>query len=360
MKRTYRRRSSHETAIQLKENSPEQMFFGARQSQSFFQPVPAVQRKCEKCEYEDKKVQKKEAGAITGPVLSSKYISNLDGKGKPLSKSDHAFFSSKMNYDFNGVKIHTGTDAADSAKGIHAKAYTVGNNIVFNDGNYNTTSYEGKKLMAHELAHVIQNNNNNTPKNALHRQITTPLPDDAVIDRRTRQARFSINDVRVIVEPDQTVRRGTTVNWRGGTYNVRANGGLTVNKLSVSARPQTTGRGRSRRITGATVRFTLYIKTFYGRSASRTATSAYGRGTTAADLTSGDTSLQFHESRHGQDFQDFISNNPLPVLDVAYPATRREFRNAVRSFYGEVREYGVSLNNYSEQQTDMVGTPMTP
>ncbi|ODT35001.1 MAG: hypothetical protein ABS67_03220 [Niabella sp. SCN 42-15] len=173
MKRTYRRRSSHETAIQLKENSPEQMFFGARQSQSFFQPASAVQRKCEKCEDEDKKVQKKEAGAITGPVSSSKYISNLDGRGKPLSKSDHAFFSSKMNYDFNGVKIHTGTDAADSAKGIHAKAYTVGNNIVFNDGNYNTTSYEGKKLMAHELAHVIQQNKGGA-KETISRTPATP------------------------------------------------------------------------------------------------------------------------------------------------------------------------------------------
>lgn len=63
-----------------------------------------------------------------------------------------------MGYDFSNVKIHTDTAAAASAKAINAKAYSYGNNIVFNDGQYNTASFEGKKLLAHELTHYVQQN----------------------------------------------------------------------------------------------------------------------------------------------------------------------------------------------------------
>jgi len=54
------------------------------------------------------------------------------------------------------IRIHTDTSAAKSAQGIHALAYTIGNNIVFNSGQYSPTTDHGKRLLAHELTHVIQ------------------------------------------------------------------------------------------------------------------------------------------------------------------------------------------------------------
>jgi peptidoglycan hydrolase-like protein with peptidoglycan-binding domain len=103
----------------------------------------------------EEKLQRKETA--TSPTgATSNYISSMNGKGNPLSANTNAFFSSRMGYDFSDVKVHTDKEAADSAKELNAKAYTIKNNIVFNKGQFNTDTSDGKKLMAHELTHVVQ------------------------------------------------------------------------------------------------------------------------------------------------------------------------------------------------------------
>jgi hypothetical protein len=106
---------------------------------------------------EEDKLHKKEAGTSATPSKTvSNYIGSLNGKGQSLAPQANSFFSSKMGYDFTDVKVHTDKEAAESAKAVNAKAYTIGNNVVFNEGQYDTESGEGKKLMAHELTHVMQ------------------------------------------------------------------------------------------------------------------------------------------------------------------------------------------------------------
>ncbi|NGM68022.1 DUF4157 domain-containing protein [Natronolimnobius sp. AArcel1] len=61
-----------------------------------------------------------------------------------------------MDADFSNVRIHTGAKAAEAADAIDAKAFTCGNDIVFNSGEYDPESGEGQFLLAHELAHVKQ------------------------------------------------------------------------------------------------------------------------------------------------------------------------------------------------------------
>jgi hypothetical protein len=108
---------------------------------------------------EDKKIQKKEGTAGTGSGASvSSYVNTLGAKGQAMPPAVNHFFASRMGYDFSNVKLHTDKEAAESAKSVNAKAYTIGNHIVFNEAQYNTASGEGKKLLAHELAHVMQNN----------------------------------------------------------------------------------------------------------------------------------------------------------------------------------------------------------
>lgn len=209
--RRIRRRTATEAATSKKENKQESSFFGEAASKHFFQPAavitqaPVINRKCAECEQEDKnvqraadkkeedkklqrmtdkkeeeklqrqpekkeeeklmkkgdekkeeKIQKKEAGNPTSTPVTSSYISSLNSKGTPLPKQSQQFFGSRMGYDFSHVKVHTDQEAARSAKEVNAKAYTTGEHIVFNEGQYDTDSAEGKKLMAHELAHVMQ------------------------------------------------------------------------------------------------------------------------------------------------------------------------------------------------------------
>jgi hypothetical protein len=61
-----------------------------------------------------------------------------------------------MSTDFGSVRIHDDSDAARSARSLHAQAYTIGNHIVFNSGKYDPYSEHGRRLLSHELVHVIQ------------------------------------------------------------------------------------------------------------------------------------------------------------------------------------------------------------
>jgi Domain of unknown function (DUF4157) len=80
----------------------------------------------------------------------------LRSPGDPLTPSSRAFFELRFGQDFSRVRVHTDTTAAQSARAVHARAYTVGRNIVFAVGEFAPGSHEGRQTLAHELAHVIQ------------------------------------------------------------------------------------------------------------------------------------------------------------------------------------------------------------
>jgi hypothetical protein len=154
------RRRSNPTKDTVFFKSNEQTFFSESLATPFFPATNnVVHRKCEGCEKEDKKMMKKDSG--TNASVSHGDIHAMPPGGAVMPKQTQNFFGSKMGFDFSSVKIHTGTEAEKSAKAIHAKAYTVGNEIVFNSGQYNPQSHEGKKLLAHELVHVMQQGENN-------------------------------------------------------------------------------------------------------------------------------------------------------------------------------------------------------
>jgi hypothetical protein len=76
--------------------------------------------------------------------------------GRPLHPQIRAEMESRFNHDFSGVEVHTDAKAADSAQALLSRAYTVGNKVVFGSGRYAPETWEGKRLLAHELAHVVQ------------------------------------------------------------------------------------------------------------------------------------------------------------------------------------------------------------
>jgi len=76
--------------------------------------------------------------------------------GQPLSKSECAYFEPRFGVDFNQVRLHSDAQAAESARALNAKAYTLGQDVVFGAGQDTPGTSEGRRLMAHELTHIIQ------------------------------------------------------------------------------------------------------------------------------------------------------------------------------------------------------------
>lgn len=129
---------------------------------------PGVQRKCDACEDEDKQhpLQRKRApgasssttaGPSGGAAVPQAAAAVVHGStGRPLDAPTRSFFEPRLGAGLGNVRVHTGAGAARSAAELHAHAYTVGDQIVFGEGRYQPSTSEGQRLLAHELAHVLQ------------------------------------------------------------------------------------------------------------------------------------------------------------------------------------------------------------
>ncbi|MEI8211047.1 MAG: DUF4157 domain-containing protein [Planctomycetota bacterium] len=131
-------------------------------------PEPSLQRQCScgksasngECEECKKKkqpasgtIQRKSASA-EGGIAAPPIVNDVIGSsGSPLPTSTRSFMETRFGQDFSHVRVHTDHRAAESAAAVQARAYTVGNNIVFGKGE--TPTADGR-LLAHELTHVVQ------------------------------------------------------------------------------------------------------------------------------------------------------------------------------------------------------------
>lgn len=95
---------------------------------------------------------KAEGGAHAPPVVHEV----LTSMGAPLDESLRRTMEARFGHDFSRVRIHTGARAAESAQAVNALAYTVGQDIVFDAGQFAPATRAGKRLLAHELAHTVQ------------------------------------------------------------------------------------------------------------------------------------------------------------------------------------------------------------
>src|SRR5512134_563730 len=80
----------------------------------------------------------------------------LRSPGQPLDAATRAFMEPRFGHDFSGVRVHTDARAAESARAVQALAYTVGRDIVFGDQRYSPQTSPGRRLLAHELTHTLQ------------------------------------------------------------------------------------------------------------------------------------------------------------------------------------------------------------
>ena len=118
-------------------------------------PCAAGGSPCPKCEEESGIVQRK-VGDSGHHVSSTDNVLNGLGSGQPLDLPTRSFMEPRFGFDFSHVRVHTDTSANESAKSLNAMAYTTGRDIVFAQRQYDPASSEGRRLLAHELTHVVQ------------------------------------------------------------------------------------------------------------------------------------------------------------------------------------------------------------
>jgi hypothetical protein len=114
-----------------------------------------LQRACTECEEEERMQAREVPGQ--GTVVNAN-LGDFHGGGQPLDTALRAFFEPRFGYAFDQVRVHTDSQAAESAKAVNALAFTVGRDVVFGAGQYAPDTTVGRRLLAHELAHVIQQN----------------------------------------------------------------------------------------------------------------------------------------------------------------------------------------------------------
>lgn len=160
---------------------------GNNKTPFFAKGISSIQRKCAECEKEEKlqkkgeeddglqnvqrkpifesdaeePVQRKENNGSSiknSPSLESK-LNASKGKGSPLSENINQSMSETFGGDFSNVRVHTDTESVQMNKELSAQAFTHGSDIYFNKQKYNPESKNGKHLLAHELTHVVQQDN---------------------------------------------------------------------------------------------------------------------------------------------------------------------------------------------------------
>ena len=205
---------------------------------AFFEP--RVQRKCEKCEEEDKKAQKKpenSAGSAAQGFFRS-YIKNIDSKGQRMTTGQQTFFESRMNDQFGNVKVHTDQEASHAAEEIGARAFTWKNHVVIRSSHYKPGTLETRQLLAHELKHVQQQRNGEFSVQQMPEKESTkgksekengpqPLESEAEKEEERILGTESLPDMHFMGKPTEMSVFGDSVNLTAIT-NAVFDGGTSV------------------------------------------------------------------------------------------------------------------------------------
>lgn len=118
---------------------------------------PGSADKCDGCKNKSLTVHRHTTGERTLAQPGADRVNEtLRSSGQPLDRETREYFEPRMGHDFAGVRIHTDDRAAETAHALDATAYTVGKHVVFAHGQYAPSTDTGRRVLAHELTHVIQ------------------------------------------------------------------------------------------------------------------------------------------------------------------------------------------------------------
>jgi Domain of unknown function (DUF4157) len=137
-------------------------------------------------------IQRKGEGAIDSVPDGFETTMQQSGLGQPLDEETRSFMESRFEQDFGDVQVHTDSAAADAAQQIQAQAFITRRDIYFGQGRYQPHVTEGRKLIAHELTHVLQQ--------------TSPSPLQQETEHPNQVAKF-------VEESDREVERAMQLNF---------------------------------------------------------------------------------------------------------------------------------------------------
>lgn len=152
------RMSESDTLQMQPEEEEEEMMQPKLRMQPEEEEEEPIQMKCAQCGNQEviQASAKSEAPDVSSKISSQLFSSKGSGNSLPNHTNQH--MSSALGTDFSHVKIHTSNNAIQMNRSLNAKAFTHGSDIYFNQGEYNPSGTDGKRLLAHELTHVVQQN----------------------------------------------------------------------------------------------------------------------------------------------------------------------------------------------------------
>jgi len=197
---------------------------------------------CEECR--KKHLQRKESASQTGDpvgaVVPTIVNEVMRSPGQPLDAATRGFMEPRFGHDFSRVRVFAGSAADSATQAIQARAYTHGRNIVFGAGEYTPATAEGKKLLAHELTHVVQQSNSAASDPASQIGLAS---DPAEVEAERMAERVASSEVSVT--PGQIAQKRTgvvskqgkpgPVNCPAGQHGAPANADQVLDTLEISA-----------------------------------------------------------------------------------------------------------------------------
>jgi outer membrane protein OmpA-like peptidoglycan-associated protein len=136
----------------------------------------SIHRKCSACVDEDTTIQRKPlSSSASASTDNPDHVNSvISSGGRPLDLQTRGFFEPRLGHGLGRVQVHTDERAAQAADALDAEAFSVGQDIVFGRDTYRLETAEGKRLLAHELAHVVQQTNGRVGPGLIQRQKNAP------------------------------------------------------------------------------------------------------------------------------------------------------------------------------------------
>jgi hypothetical protein len=150
--------------------------------------TPGADGECQNCKRNRQLVQRRAADSPAPESAPESVHRTLASPGRPLDAGTRDFMESRFGHDFSQVRVHTDSQAGESARDINAHAYTAGSDIAFAPGKYQPESQSGRQLLAHELAHTVQ-------QNGLQRRASDLAVDTAPDSRLEHEADHAVRSV---------------------------------------------------------------------------------------------------------------------------------------------------------------------
>jgi hypothetical protein len=164
-----------------------------------------VRRMCPDCEGE---LQRSASGGANSTASRASGAAEAAigalGRGAPLPVSERAFFAPRFGRSFDNVRIHNGDNAAAAARAIGARAFTLGDDIAFATGEYRPGSAQGRRLIAHELTHTVQQETAAAARIQRAAIYTGPILDEGSCEHLACNSRWARVDTAGITCPDGT------------------------------------------------------------------------------------------------------------------------------------------------------------